>query len=200
MFRLDARDSAPTLRLRSITRRSLHPLEEIAMSTTAPTIAGSPPSLVAGPDEGRLIDPRGQRFGAGLSVVVLGLGFVTGLHVVVAFLALALGVSALFGTRYFILGRPWPYVRRALRLAPPRELEHEYPPRFAQTLGAIGLALSALLFMAGFATVGWLVAAAVGTLQAVLALTGYCLGCRLYFLKWWVPAQFQRLARRTTIA
>ena len=40
----------------------------------------------------------------------------------------------------------------------------------------------------------------VGALQAVLAVTGYCLGCRLYFLKWWVPAQFQKLARRTTLA
>jgi predicted phage tail protein len=91
-------------------------------------------------------------------------------------------------------------VRRGLRLAPPRELEHEFPPRFAQALGAIGLTLSALLFVAGFATAGWVVAAAVGGLQAVLAATGYCLGCRLYFLKWWVPAQFQKLARRTTIA
>jgi hypothetical protein len=169
------------------------------MSTTAPAIAGSP-SAGSPPGDGRLIDPRGQRFGAGLSVLILGLGFVAGLPLVVAFLAVALGLSALFGTRYSILGRPWPYVRRALRLAPPRELEHEYPPRFAQALGAIGLTLSTLLFVAGFATAGWLIAAAVGALQAVLAVTGYCLGCRLYFLKWWVPAQFLKLARRTTIA
>jgi hypothetical protein len=175
-------------------------LEETAMSTTAPTIAASPAALDARPEEGRLIDPRGQRFGAGLSVVILSLGFVAGLPLVVVLLAVALGVSALFGTRYSILGRPWPYVRRALRLAPPRELEHEYPPRFAQALGAIGFTLSALLFVVGFATGGWVVAAAVGGLQAVLATTGYCLGCRLYFLKWWVPAQFQKLARRTTVA
>jgi hypothetical protein len=44
------------------------------------------------------------------------------------------------------------------------------------------------------------VAGAVAGLQTVLAVTGYCLGCRLYFLKWWVPAQFQKLARRTTLA
>ena len=24
-------------------------------------------------------------------------------------------------------------------------------------------------------------------LQTLLAVTGYCLGCRLYFLRWWVP-------------
>jgi hypothetical protein len=150
--------------------------------------------------DGRLIDPRAHRFGAALSVLLLVLGYVAGLPLVVAFLALALGVSALFGTRYSILGRPWPIVRRALGIAPPRELEHEFPPRFAQALGALGFGVATLLFLVGFTTVGWLIAAAVGGLQAALAATGYCLGCRLYFLKWWLPAQFQRLARRTTLA
>jgi hypothetical protein len=151
-------------------------------------------------EQGRLIDPRGARFGAGLSVVLLAIGFVLGLPIVVPALALALGVSALFGTRYFVLSRPWAYVRKALRLSPPRELEHEFPPRFAQALGAIGLGLSTLLFVVGLAPLAWLVAGAVGALQTLLAVTGYCVGCRLYFLRWWVPAQFQRIARRTTVA
>lgn len=167
-------------------------------ATSSPVQA---PSLVSAPVvEGRLIDPRGHRFGAALSVVILGLGFFAGLPLVVAFLALALGVSALLGTRYSILGRPWPIVRGALRIAPPRELEHEYPPRFAQALGALGFGFASVLFLVGFAAGGWIVAAAVGGLQAVLAATGYCLGCRLYFLRWWVPAQFQKLVRRTTVA
>jgi hypothetical protein len=156
---------------------------------------GTPPS-----EQGRLIDPRGQRFGAGLSVVVLAAGWALGAPVVIPALGLALLVSALFGTRFSVLGRPWPLVRSALRLGPPKELEHEYPPRFAQALGAIGFGLGTLLLIVGLAPWAWLVAAAVGALQAVLALTGYCLGCRLYFLRWWVPAQFQRLARRTTLA
>jgi hypothetical protein len=120
--------------------------------------------------------------------------------VVVAFLAVALGVSAFFGTRYSILGRPWPIIRKLFRISPPSELEHELPPRFAQALGFIGFTVATALFLLGFVTAGWVVAAAVGALQAVLAATGYCLGCRLYFLKWWVPAQFQKLARRTTLA
>ena len=62
----------------------------------------------ASADEGRLIDPRGQRFGAALSVALLGLAFVAGLPIVVPLLAVALGVSALFGTRYSVLGRPGP--------------------------------------------------------------------------------------------
>ncbi len=148
----------------------------------------------------RMIDPRGHRFGAALSVAILAAGFVLGVPIVVAFLAGALGISAFFGTRYSILGRAWPIVRKTLRIAAPSELEHELPPRFAQALGCIGFTVATALFLLGFATAGWVAAAAVGALQAVLAATGYCLGCRLYFLKWWVPAQFQRLARRTTLA
>lgn len=152
-------------------------------------------------DDGRMIDPRGHRFGAATSVVLLVAGFLLDLPLLTAgFLAIALGVSAAFGTRYSILGRPWPYVRKTLRIAPPTELEHEYPPRFAQALGFVGFTVAAVFFLIGFSTVGWLIAAAVGVLQALLAVTGYCLGCRMYFLKWWVPAQFQKLARKTTLA
>ena len=154
--------------------------------------------VVTNAAEGRLVDPRGQRFGAGLSVVILAAGYLLGLPAILPVLMVILGASALFGTRYSIIGRPWPYVRSALRLGPPTELEHEYPPRFAQALGAVGFAVATVLFVAGFLPLAWIVAAAVGALQTVLAVTGYCLGCRLYFMKWWVPAQFQRLARRTT--
>jgi hypothetical protein len=170
------------------------------MTATTVATAGSPAEPGSGAGEGRLIDPRGQRFGASVSVIVLALGLLGGYPIIVPFVGIALGISALFGTRYFILGRPWPVVRRVLRLAPPKELEHEYPPRFAQALGSIGLTLATVLFLVGLPVGGWIVAGAVGTLQAVLAVTGYCLGCRLYFLKWWVPAQFQKLARRTTLA
>lgn len=165
----------------------------------AGTITANAAARTSGQEvQGRLIDPRGQRFGAGLSVILLVLAFVAALPVVVFGLALALGASSLFGTRYSVLGRPWPYVRQAFRLGPPAELEHEYPPRFAQALGAVGLGLATLLFLVGLSPLAWIVAGAVGALQAILAVTGYCVGCRLYFLKWWVPAQFQRLVRRTT--
>jgi hypothetical protein len=170
------------------------------MPMTATTATTGQPSPNPTPQAARMIDPRAHRFGAALSVIILAVGFLLEAPLVVAFLALALGASAVFGTRYSVLGRAWPVVRKALRIAPPRELEHELPPRFAQALGFIGFTVATALFLLGFATAGWLVAAAVGALQAVLAATGYCLGCRLYFLKWWVPARFQKLARRTTLA
>jgi hypothetical protein len=153
----------------------------------------STPTALPGP---RRIDPRGHRFGAGLSVLILGAGFLTGTPIVVPVVAVALGISAVFGTRYSILGRPWPAVRRVLRLGPPRELESEYPPRFAQLLGWVGLTLATGLLAAGLDSAGWVAAGAVAALQTLLAATGYCLGCRLYFLRWYVPGLFDRLVGR----
>ena len=167
---------------------------------TASSATTGQPTPKTNPQAARMIDPRGHRFGAGLSVVILAAGFLLDAPITVAFLAVALGLSAFFGTRYSLLGRAWPVVRKTFRIGPPKELEHELPPRFAQALGFIGFSVATLLFLLGFATAGWVVAAAVGALQAVLAASGYCLGCRLYFLKWWVPAQFQKLTRRTTLA
>jgi hypothetical protein len=33
-------------------------------------------------------------------------------------------------------------------------------------------------------------------LQVVLAVTGYCLGCRLFLLRWWIPDRFARVVGR----
>ncbi|MFL5755831.1 MAG: DUF4395 family protein, partial [Chloroflexota bacterium] len=109
----------------------------------------------------------------------------------VPLVALALGVSAALGTRWFVFGRPWPVIRNALHLGPP-DLEPEIPPRFAQALGASFLAVATLLLAFGW-SLGWLFVAAVAALQTVLAVTGFCLGCRLYGLTWFVPSVFDRL-------
>lgn len=145
---------------------------------------------------GRRIDPRGHRFSAGLSAVLLALAAVTTTGWVVPLMALALGVSAAFGTQYWILGRAWPPVRRIARLGPPRELEHEYPPRFAQALGATFLGLGAALLGLGVGPAAWLPVLAVVALQTLLAATGFCLGCRLFFVRWLVPELFARVVGR----
>jgi hypothetical protein len=144
----------------------------------------------------RLIDPRGQRFGAGLSAVVLAAAIGLDLPVVAALVAVALGVSSTLGTRYFAFGRPWPTVRRLLRLGPPAAPEPEVGPRFAQALGSTFLAVGVVLLAVGIRPWGWLPVEAVVVLQALLAVTGFCLGCRLYGLQWWVPDQFDRFVLR----
>jgi len=148
------------------------------------------------PTPARSIDPRGQRFGAGVSAIVLVIAFLLDIPWLAVLVGANLAISSFFGTRFFLPGRAWPFVRPALTLGP-TDLEHEYPPRFAQALGAAFLGLAGLAFVVGATPLGWVLAAAVAGLQTLLAITGICVGCRLYFLRWYVPSLFARLFRRT---
>ena len=143
----------------------------------------------------RMIDPRGHRFGAGVSAVLLIAAFLTGTVWLVALVLLSIGVSAAFGLRYSVYGAIWRRIVKVAKLGP-TEPEHEYPPRFAQTLGSVALILSLIAFAAGATTLAWGLALAVAGLQTLLATTGYCLGCRLYFLRWWVPSVVTRIWTR----
>ena len=144
----------------------------------------------------RQVDPRRQRFGAGVSAAILVASFLLSLPWLALLVGLNLGVSAAFGTRLFLPGRAWPIVSRVMRLGPPAEPEHEYPPRFAQALGAVAIGLAAAAFGFGATLIGWLFVGAVVALQLLLAATGICVGCRLYVLRWWIPPLFARLFRR----
>jgi Domain of unknown function (DUF4395) len=148
------------------------------------------------PSPARRIDPRGQRFGAGVSACVLAIAFLLAIPPLAVLVGVDLAASAFFGTRLFLPGRAWPLVGRALRLGS-TEPEHEYPPRFAQAVGATCIGLAGVAFAAGLPVGGWLLTAAVAGLQTMLAVTGICVGCRLYFLRWWVPSLFARVLRRT---
>ena len=143
----------------------------------------------------RMIDPRGHRFGAGVSAVLLIMAFLTGAAWLVPLVLFSIGVSAAFGLRYSIYGVAWRRIVAAAGLGKV-EPEHEYPPRFAQVLGSTALTLALVAFALGATTAGWALTLAVAGLQTLLATTGYCLGCRLYFLRWWVPDLVTRIWTR----
>jgi hypothetical protein len=147
----------------------------------------------------RTIDPRGQRFGAGLSAITLVAAIALDLPVAALVVGLALAVSAALGTQWFLFGRPWPAIRRALRLGPPSDPEPELGPRFAQALGAAFVALGLILLAAGATPWHWAPIAAVAGLQTLLAVSGYCLGCKLYGLHWFLPELFDRLVLRVPV-
>ena len=63
-----------------------------------------------------MIDPRGHRFGAGVSAVLLIVAFLTNTPVLVALVLLSIGVSAAFGLRYSIYGVVWRRIAAALAL------------------------------------------------------------------------------------
>src|SRR3954454_8144910 len=80
------------------------------------------------------VDPRGLRFGAVVTTLVLAVGLVTASAWVLLAQTLVFAVGAAAGLRR----APYGLLFRALvrpRLGPPRELEAEAPPRFAQAVG-----------------------------------------------------------------
>jgi hypothetical protein len=131
------------------------------------------------------IDPRGPRFGAGVTAVLLvftlllGTGPAATALLVVVGLLFVLGVTrGVQGTLQGLAFKAW--IRP--RLSPPTELEDPRPPRFAQLVGLLvvgaGLLFAALGFPAGVP-----VAAAVALVAAFLnSAFGLCLGCELYLL------------------
>ncbi len=158
--------------------------------TIAATVASA-----ARPAPGRWIDQRAQRFGAVTSGITLLAAVALDRLPLAAVVCLFLVVSATYGTRWFIFSRPWPAIRWALRQTA-SELEHEIPRRFAHAVAAVFVAGGIGLLLAGIRPWGWLPVLAVVALQFVLAATGFCLGCRIFFLRWYVPALFARLVGR----
>lgn len=131
------------------------------------------------------IDPRGPRFGAALTavllVVVLLLGTGTAATVVLALVAAGFALGVARG-----VGGTWQgaVYRRlvAPRLAPPTEREDPRPPRFAQLVGLVVTGAGLLVAVLG-APLGVTVGAAFALVAAFLnAAFGLCLGCELYLL------------------
>ena len=133
----------------------------------------------------RGIDPRGPRFVASLTWVVLAVALLaapsTLTLVLVGVQAVVFAIGAVLG----IQRTPYSWVFRTLvrpRLAPPAELEDPAPPRFAQGVG-LGFALVALVGYLAGATLLGSVAVGLALAAAFLnAVFGFCLGCELYLL------------------
>ncbi len=127
------------------------------------------------------IDPRGPRFAAALTTIVLIAALATASAWLVAAQAVVFGIGAVFGMR----AAPYGVIYRlalAPRLGPPREREREAPPRFAQGVGLVFAATGAAGYAAGLAPLG--IAATCAALAAAFlnAAFGLCLGCELYVL------------------
>ncbi|MBC6457970.1 DUF4395 domain-containing protein [Actinomadura sp. HBU206391] len=127
------------------------------------------------------VDPRGQRFSAALTTVVLIAVLVTGNAVVLAVQAVVFAVGAVLGLRHAPYGLVYKTLVRP-RIGPPQELEAEAPPRFAQ---GVGLAFALVGVAAYLLGVGWLGAGATALALGAAFLNaafGFCLGCEMYLL------------------
>lgn len=133
------------------------------------------------------IDPRGPRFGATITSVLLLITVFLALDantlaaadVLAALIWLSFLIGAIFGNSKHPYG--WLFKKFVRpRLQPPTELEDPRPPRFAQAVGlfvlTIGFMLAALAVPYGLA-----IAAAAAFIAAFLnAAFAYCLGCQMY--------------------
>jgi hypothetical protein len=124
------------------------------------------------------LDPRGQRFAATLTSIVLIAVLATGWGWLALAQAAVFAITALDPRR-----GPYPLIYRALvlpRLGPPAEREPAAPVRFAQLVGFVFLTVAAVGYLAG-ATVLGVTFAALGLLAAFLnAAFGLCVGCEVY--------------------
>jgi hypothetical protein len=134
------------------------------------------------------IDPRGPRFGAGITAVLLLVDLflaLTGARVAATVLLAAIAAVFAWGAFAGIERHPYGALFRRLvrpRLAPPAELEEAAPPTFAQGVGFV-ITLVGVLLAAFGVTPGVAVAAALAFVAAFLnSVFGYCLGCRMYVL------------------
>ena len=134
------------------------------------------------------IDPRGPRFTAAITAILLlitaALGF--GGAAAAAWWLLA-AISAVFAWSAIagVARNPFGIVFRRVirpRLAPPAELEDPRPPTFAQAVGFIVTVVGVVLGAFGVA-LAVPIAAALAFVAAFLnAAFGFCLGCQLYLL------------------
>lgn len=134
------------------------------------------------------IDPRGPRFAAAITAVLLlatailgfggadaaALALLAALAVLFAWAAIAGVARHPFGLLYRAVVRP--------RLAPPTELEDPRPPTFAQLVGLLVTGTGVVLGLAGV-ELAVPVAASIAFVAAFLnAAFAYCLGCQMYLL------------------
>jgi hypothetical protein len=128
-----------------------------------------------------MIDPRGPRFVATVTTVVLAVVLVTGSAWLLAAQTVVFALAAFGGLQR----NPYSVVYRRLirpRLGPPAELEASAPPRFAQGVGFVFALVGTIALALGATTVG-LVAVGLALAAAFLnAAFGFCLGCELYLL------------------
>ena len=127
------------------------------------------------------IDPRGQRFAAALTSLVLSIALVLGSGWLLAAQAGVFAIGVLAGPHR----SPYALLFRVLirpRIGPPRELEPAAPPRFAQGVGLGFALLGAIGYLTGWTVLGT-VATAIALGAAFLnATVGLCLGCEVYLL------------------
>jgi hypothetical protein len=134
------------------------------------------------------IDPRGPRFGAAITAVLLLVVIGLSLGGLLLPALIIFGAQTLlfaWGAFAGIQRHPYGLLFKKLvrpRLKAPNELEDPTPPTFAQGVGFAITAIGVILTLLGL-TLALPIAAALAFVAAFLnSVFGYCLGCQIYLL------------------
>jgi hypothetical protein len=127
------------------------------------------------------VDPRGLRFAAALTTVVLALTLVLNNPWPLAVQAVVFAISVVFGVQASPYGQLFKRLIRP-RLGPPKELEDAAPPRFAQLVGLVFAVLGLIGYLAGAEVLGVVATGFALVAAFVNAAVGLCLGCEAYLL------------------
>ncbi|HEX6347412.1 DUF4395 domain-containing protein [Umezawaea sp.] len=127
----------------------------------------------------RGVDPRGVRFTAAMTSVVLAVGLVAESPRVLLAQAFLFGLCAVFGLQLNPYGVAY---RRTLqsRLPPPAGMESEGPLRFSQGVGCAFAVVGAVGYATGSVALGTTATALALAAALLNAVFGVCVGCHLY--------------------
>lgn len=126
-----------------------------------------------------VVDPRAPRFGQAITAVGL-LGFVVLQAPALLFVITAILLAAVL-TRWRF--DPYAIVWRTLVqpiVGAPTAPEPAAPHRFAKVMGATGTTLASALLLAGLPLAAAVIAIGVALAAGLAAVSGLCLGCRMY--------------------
>ncbi len=131
------------------------------------------------------IDPRGPRFAATLTTVVLAAVLLAApSSTAVTLLAVQAAVFAI-GAAAGVQRTPYAWLFKALvrpRLGPPGELEDAAPPRFAQSVGLVFAVVALVGYLSGATLLGGIATGLALGAAFLNAAFGFCLGCEVYLL------------------
>lgn len=141
------------------------------------------------------IDPRGPRFTAAVTLVILAVALVTPRPVSIALVAVQ-AAFFLLGASRGVQFTPTAWIFRTVirpRLSAPSELEDARPPRFAQTVGLVFTIVALVGYGVGLTILGQIAVGFAVAAALLNAAFGFCLGCEMYLL-------IQRIAPKNSTA
>lgn len=130
-----------------------------------------------------VIDPRGTRFSAAITAVVLAIVIVTTPGPIAAVLISIQTLVFAFGAILGPSAQPYGWIFRKLvrpRLGAPDHMEEPLPPQFAQAVGLMFALAASTSMLFGWTLGVWIFAGFALFAAALNAIFGFCLGCEIY--------------------